>query len=366
MAQAPKVLVSPLDWGIGHATRMVPVIRELMRQGADVHLAAGGLSFAFLQGEFPELTFHDLPGYPITYPASANGMAVKMLRQMPAFMKSVKREHALLDKLIAEKDIDGVISDNRYGLYNQKIPCIFVTHQVFIQTPLRLRFLSPLVDRLNNSYIGRFRECWIPDKPGNYNLSGNLSHKSPLPGSFHFIGPLSRFDRLMKNGIPETKDQMYDLVVVLSGPEPQRTILQDKLLVQIRNLKIKAAMVLGKPGEDHLPDAPANCELFCHLETESLFNLIRQSKIVISRPGYSSIMDMAVMGSRAVFIPTPGQTEQEYLGRYLHERGYYLSSRQDHFDLGKALEKAGSYSGLVLSGDNEALKNRIARFLDAL
>ena len=320
MPQQPKILVCPLDWGIGHASRLVPVIRALIRRGAAVHIGATGSPYAFLKGEFPDLPFLDFPGYAISYPGTGKGMALKMMQHAPALLRSIKKEHAMLDQLIQEFGFSGVISDNRYGLYSEKIPAVFITHQVFIQTPWHLGFLNPVIARMNRGFINRFHACWIPDNKGDINLSGALSHKKPLPDNYRFIGPQSRFGELMKSEQHHNSRSLsYDLLVLLSGPEPQRSILEEKILGQVKSLDIRLALVRGKPGSGDKPRKIENGDSFNHLETAVLFRLMSASRLVLARSGYSTIMDLAATGKKAILIPPPGQTEQEYLGKYLGE-----------------------------------------------
>ena len=180
---------------------------------------------------------------------------MKMMQHAPALLRSIKKEHAALDKLIREYGFSGVISDNRYGLYSDKIPSVFITHQVFIRTPWYLSYLQPIIARLNRGFINRFHACWIPDNEGAVNLSGALSHKKPLPENFCFIGPLSRFYEMMNNDpFNDTGSPSYDLLVLLSGPEPQRSILEEKVRDQVKSLNIRVALVRGKPGSGEKPE----------------------------------------------------------------------------------------------------------------
>ncbi|OQX80049.1 MAG: hypothetical protein B6D61_02530, partial [Bacteroidetes bacterium 4484_249] len=313
MQKKPNILVCPLDWGIGHATRCVPVINELLIQNANVIIGADNRPLAFLKQEFPNLQFIKFSGYKFSYPEKGS-MALKMALSAPNFLFEIKKENKVLDKLIDKYNIDAVISDNRFGLYTKRIPCVFMTHQIMIKSSSGLKFLEPLLYRINKSFISKYSECWIPDFADELNLSGDLAHKKPLPRNSFYIGPLSRF----KNSISEnlrnkkTKGFAYDFLVMLSGPEPQRTILEKRITKQLDKSELKGAIVSGKPETDEKHTLNENTEVYSHLETSKLKQLIIDSEIIISRPGYSTIMDLAVLGKKAIFIPTPGQTEQEY------------------------------------------------------
>lgn len=367
MKDKPNILVCPLDWGIGHATRCVPVIRELLHQHANVIIAADGRPLAFLRLEFPNLQFVKFPGYKFSYPAKGS-MAFKMTIQIPRILQGIRKEKELLDEIIRNYKIDGVISDNRYGLSAKKVPCIFITHQLGIKAPRYLSFLQPLIYRLNMHYISKFDECWVPDFIDEPNLSGELSHVKSLPKRTYFIGPLSRFA-----GIPDNESNSdgnsqytYDILVLLSGPEPQRTILEEKILSQLKLHNYSVIVVGGKPESGQGVTIEGRIEFFPHLDSERLRKAILQSRVAISRPGYSTLMDLTALGKKAVFIPTPGQTEQEYLAEYCLGKKWYYCMNQKKIDLGDAINKAEIFSGLKRVNDPNVLSVRISGFLKAV
>jgi len=292
-------------------------------------------------------------------------MVLSMFKQIPALLAWARKEHAMLDQIIDEHHFDGIISDNRWGLYSEKVPSIYITHQVFIKTPPYLKFLEPFISRINRKFIQKYHECWIPDTAGKNNLSGDLSHKKPLPSNYHFIGPLSRFnDYWSSKKFQDTDNKNYDILVLLSGPEPQRSILENKILSEIKNLDITAAIVCGKPEMKETPKSQGKTDIFPHLDTQSLRELIHRSKLIVSRSGYSTIMDMAATGTKAVLIPTPGQTEQEYLATTLQKKGIYQSCNQSDLSLSMVLNGSDMYSGIKLVHDKSTLKSRIANFLN--
>ncbi len=270
MKDRPNILVSPLDWGIGHATRCVPVIRELLRQKAQVIIGADGMSQAYLKGEFPDLQFIVFPGYKFSYPRQGS-MALKMLIQSHQIMKGIQQEAGMLEQIIHNYKIDGVISDNRYGLSSSKVPSVFITHQLNVQVPPQLFFIKKLIRLLNWKYISRFDECWVPDFPDKPYLSGRLSHLKKLPGKVFFIHPLTRFtsSSINENVAGSEKNFIYDLFVILSGPEPQRTILEDKILPQLRLSPFSAIVVRGLPGSDQNSIIEGNIKIYPHLDPEN-------------------------------------------------------------------------------------------------
>jgi hypothetical protein len=364
LGKKPHIFVCPLDWGIGHATRCVPVVRGFLQQGARVTLGASGRSFAFLEKEFPDLPLIKFPGVSISYPEKGERMPLHMLLQSPNLLKGIRDEHSRLKTFIQQYGFDGVVSDNRYGLYSAHIPTVLITHQVFIQAPGPLKVLERILEKQTKGYIRRFDLCWIPDIEGDLNLSGDLSHKKPLPDHCRYIGALSRFASLQDNPGPIHKtEKHYDVLCLLSGPEPQRTLLEQNIFGQLRKTNIKAAIVLGKPETESISGYPDHIDVFPHLETSDLFQLLNQSALVIARPGYSTIMDLAVTGNKAMLIPTPGQTEQEYLGNRFEEMGIFQSVRQKDFDLQKAISESNRYSGLKNSLSNTKLEKFIDEFL---
>jgi uncharacterized protein (TIGR00661 family) len=358
----PTILVCPLDWGIGHATRCVPIINELLENKVNVILGASGRSLDFLKQEFPGLQRIHFPGYVVSYP-SKGSMALSMATQAPVILQGIKKENRLLKEIIRKHNINGIISDNRYGLYTSDIPSVFITHQVFIQAPSFMSFLNPVLLRMNLRFIKKYDECWVPDFEGENNLSGDLSHKKPLPPNVHFIGPLSRFT--FTNAQPGS-EYKYKFLVMVSGPEPQRSILEKALLIQLSTLQFKSAMVCGKPEVFEHKSINDHIDVYSHLQTWKLKELILQSEIIISRPGYSTIMDLVALNKKAIFIPTPGQTEQIYLSYYFKERKLYYAMDQKNINLQEAMEHIQDIKGIQYDFDAAKLKLRISKFLDRI
>jgi len=326
-----RILVSPLDWGLGHASRCVPIIRHLREKNIEVVIASDGAPLKLLQEQFPGIEYVILKGYKVKYsyflPAS-----VKVLLQVPKITRAIKREHKELEKIIKEKRIDAIISDNRYGLYTDAVPCVLITHQFNIQAKAGSKRFSEKI----LGYIKKFNTCWIPDNEGEDNLSGNLSHPIPVGINAKYIGPLSRFGNATGG-----KDMKYDLLILLSGPEPQRTILEKKVIRQLSALPyIKALIVQGLPGNKEIKSPHENIDVVPHLNDISLLEKILCSKAIISRPGYSTIMDLAIIGGkRALFIPTPGQTEQEYLAMRMEALEIAVSVPQKQLSMKDSLTK---------------------------
>jgi len=356
----PKnILICPLDWGIGHATRCVPIIKELIKIGHKPIIAANNRPLEFLKNEFPELAFVKFEGYSPKYPRHGS-MVIKMLLSIPKILKGIKNEHEKLKELIQKHNIHIVISDNRYGLWNKNVKTIFITHQGMIKTPFYIKFLEPLLSFLIKKQIRKFTECWIPDFPEGDTLSGDLSHKHPLKRNVHFIGPLSRFrDYEIRDS--ETSE-IYDLFVVLSGPEPQRSILEEIIFTQLKESSYKAIIVQGITEKSESFDLNERVKVFSHLDTKEMLEYFIKSNIIICRSGYSSIMDLVTLSKKAILIPTPGQTEQEYLARYLMKSKLFYFMKQNKFLIEETLDESKDYRLTIIN----PVKNILAEMINGL
>ncbi|MFZ4400128.1 MAG: glycosyltransferase [Bacteroidales bacterium] len=361
MTVTKNVLICPLDWGLGHAARCVPLIQSFLKAGANVIIAADNRPLVFLRKEFPDLQFIQFPAYQITY-QNKGSFAIKMIRSIPNVLLSIYKEHKLLDQLIDKYNIDIVFSDNRFGLWNKKAKCIFMTHQVMIKSPLKSDFFDKLFFIFNSAFIKNFDECWIPDNESEINLSGDLSHKYKLPVTTYFIGPLSRF----KNTEATNENKNIDVLVLLSGPEPQRTILEEIILQQLANKKINTVIVEGIPEKEEVKIINDQLTIYSHLETDKLQSLIQQAALILCRSGYSTIMDLAVFGKKAILIPTPGQTEQEYLADYYQKKKYYYTVSQKEFNLDEALTQSKKYTGILIKQDLKIIDKVVNQLITSL
>ena len=333
-----KLLVAPLDWGLGHATRCVPVIRDLLNNDCEVWLAGEKAQEKLLREEFPSLPFLPLKGYRIKYGKS--GLTGKILLQVPSILRSIKEENKWLKQQVSNHGFDAVISDNRYGLYNEKVFSVLITHQLNIKTPLG-KWSEKILQQWNYKLINKFNECWIPDDEGENNLAGELSHPVKLPSiPVKYIGPLSRFTSFSPSGDGGIKGH---LLIILSGPEPQRTILENKVIDQIVNYPATATIVRGLPGEKNIIPSTNTIHFYNHLSTDELNTEAVKAEFIISRSGYSTIMDIACVQKKSILIPTPGQTEQEYLAGHLMKKQFAFCIDQKEFSLGKNIEEARNF-----------------------
>jgi len=353
-----KILVAPLDWGLGHATRCVAIVRHLQELNCDITIAASGKIKSLLQNEFPHLAFLDLPGYHISYSKSKRFLALKILIQIPKILKIIQFEYKWLDNILQAQHFDAVISDNRFGFYNQDVVSVFITHQLLIKT--NIAWLDKKLQRLNYKYITHFKQCWIPDFEEELNIAGELSHPKILPQiPVKYLGPLSRFRKTQNNKL------QFKWMAIISGPEPQRTLLEKKILDVAAITNEQFLIVRGLPGESKNNFNLANCKVFNHLSTQEMQHAIESSEYIISRCGYTTVMEVLSLQKKSVFIPTPGQTEQEYLAQHLSKQNWSYTFNQNE-DFLMHLEKAQQYQYKLPEINTELYKAVLKDFVQSL
>ncbi len=326
MFNGARILIAPLDWGLGHAARCVPLVQALLEQGAVPIVGADRGPLALLREAFPALGHVRIPGMEVRY-GSGRSQAWAMARQFPAMLRQVSDEHAWLESNLASLQLDAVVSDQRFGLHSRALPSVLITHQVFPFTP----FGHGIARRINRRHIEVFDRCWIPDHAVGPGLAGALSHGSNMPVHARHIGPLSRFPR---SGGPAPATA-FRVVAVISGPEPQRTLLEQQVLPQLRSIKGPHLLLTGRPDAE--PMQLGQVKMVGHLPAKELHNALEHAELIVGRTGYSTLMDLEALGRGALLIPTPGQPEQEYLGRLHGQRGIHLIQDQRHLNLATAL-----------------------------
>lgn len=346
MAQGKHILICPLNWGIGHATRCAPVISCLSALGHQPVIAADEAPLDLLTGMFPHLDYVVFKGYSPTY-SKSRSQGLKLGLQIPQLLKSIQQESDFIEKNQSKLRLDGIISDNRYGARSKLLPSVFITHQINIRLPEGLSAFQKVVNLLNRSFINRFDECWVPDFPTEDNLSGRLSHPANLRIPTHYIGPLSRFSAAMETPTGKPQDKI-DLLVMLSGPEPQRSMLEDIIIDHSQAFTGKIVVLRGLPSaKTTLPDA-GNLTFLNHASTDHIHSLIQAAGLIVSRSGYSTIMDLVSLGKKAYFVPTPGQSEQEFLALRMKARGWFDYCSQEQFSLETAVSSADRFSPPLL------------------
>jgi predicted glycosyltransferase len=354
------ILICPLDWGIGHATRCIPIIKSLEELNQKVIIAADRAPLALLEKAFPSMEFIKFPGYRPRY-SMTNSQVVEVIKQIPDMLKSIRKDQLFLEKIVKQTQSNAIISDNRYGAFSKKVESVFMTHQLHVQTPKVLTPLRPLLDFLNKKLVKNYASCWIPDFNDENNLSGALSRPAFKGIKTNYIGVLSRFSTI-ETSIDSEK---FDLLILLSGPEPQRSLLEKILLDQLNHFQLKTAFLRGLPTENALPKPLTNVMFFNHASDEKIASMIRNSRFIIARSGYSTIMDLVTLGKTATLIPTPGQTEQEYLANYLSSKNRFSFVKQDEITINKIIEKEPVYINPVAFNKN-ILTDHLRQWLKGL
>lgn len=350
-----KVLVSPFDWGLGHATRDIPVIKELLRRGCDVEIANCGRPKIFLEKEFPELKHITLPPYPIPYTSNKSFSGTILLR-LPFLLHHIYKERKNAEKLIEKRKYDLIISDNRFEICHPKVPSFLITHQIKFKFPNQFRSFEILGELFNAYYQKRFSKILVPDfEHDTNNLTADLSRKNFMVDKekVHYCSP---FCNIEKKGVRED----IDYFISISGPEPQRTNFEKIILSQVDSLQGNIVINLGKPEQKKIMEKD-NVKVYSIMDRETQIDHLNRAKMVISRSGYTTVMEILELGKKALFIPTPGQTEQEYLSEVYQKRNWFYSVKQSKIDLKGDLEKAKKYSGFPFMNDS---KENVRKLVD--
>jgi UDP:flavonoid glycosyltransferase YjiC (YdhE family) len=337
------VLVAALNWGLGHATRSTAIIRALLARGCKVHLASDGAALAFWRKEFPDLVHHELPAWSIRY-APGLFLIPSLLAQLPRIAWAIAKEHRQVQELVRDHGITWILSDNRYGVHHHRVPSILLTHQLRLALPNALAWLEPIGELAMSWLCCPYSQVWVPDHATPPGLSGKLGHPGwtrPFP-PLVYLGPLTRLERR------ETPIR-WQSVSVVSGPEPARTQLEALLLRELPHLPGRHLVLRGRPDLPAIRKETAdNVSVVPHMESQGLARELCACEVVISRGGYSTLMDLAALGCRALIIPTPGQTEQEYLAQNLHTSGHAHCVPQAQLDLPRDLALALATKPLTL------------------
>lgn len=321
------ILIAPLNWGLGHATRCIPIIKALQENNFIPIIASDGIALELLRKEFPYLQLLQLPSYQIEYAKNGKNFKWKLLQNCPKMIEAVLEEKQIVKKWIKKYDIDGIISDNRLGVFSQKVPSIFITHQLNVMTGSTTWITSKLHQHIIKKYV----ECWVPDVEKTPNLTGKLGHIKQAGFKIKYIGPLSRMHK-------KETPKIYDLMVILSGPEPQRGFLEEKLKKEMLRYNGKVVFVKGIIEKDQKKEQIENVTYFNFMNSRQLEQTFNESEMVLCRSGYTTIMDLSKLGKKAFFIPTPGQYEQEYLAEKLEKEGLVPYAKQNDFRIENLIE----------------------------
>ncbi|MEF8792084.1 glycosyltransferase family protein [Thiohalorhabdus sp.] len=355
----PRVLFAVHNWGLGHATRSLALIRGLVERGHEVTVLSSGKALRFLADELGEacelLELGDIP-----QPVSRNGAIfyVRLTLSMPLIFWIFRRDRRWARRLCREKGIDLIVSDTRFGVLLPEVPSYFITQSLRQIIPGRPYLLEMLVEAAQRRMLAHARKVFIPDSAGPENLTGDLSHNLLCDWGDRpaYLGPLTAV-------VPESKEEDLDCFISISGPEPQRTILAERVLDQVEEVPGQVLVTLGKPDAACRSLAGGRIQIYGFLEREEQAKVMQRTRLVVCRPGLSTLSEIAVLGKQALFIPTPGQSEQGYLAHYHWERGEAYMVDQQKLDLPRDKAVAETYPGLTAPSSN---RHPVRGFLDHL
>ena len=326
MSSEPRVLYAVLNWGLGHATRSIPVIYNLFEVGFQPVIASDGLALTMLKKRFPRAEFISLRALNLHY-SSGTSQLLKLAAQTPKVLAWYQKERRQVKKLLADNSFSGIISDNRPTVFSEKIPSVYITHQLHVEAGVA----SPLATALHHASYKEYNRIWVPDFAKSPGLSGALGHPANPDQKVSYIGPLSDLEKWEGN-------TTHRLGIVLSGPEPQRSLLENELINQLKNEdNVKLVRGTNKPPEKSPPET---WQIHNLGGRETIAEVYNTCEILISRCGYSTLMDLAAFPKPAILIPTPGQTEQEYLARLEVHRSKFAIQNQNQLNVEKGTKLA--------------------------
>ena len=363
-----SVCIAPLDWGLGHATRCIPIIKALIALNYKVFIASDGKQESILRTAFPNVTFLALRGYRIRYAKKRNWLVPALLIQLPKILCSIIYEYYWLKKTARKIKFDLIISDNRYGFYHKKIKSVFITHQLEIQTPFA--WTTRINQKLSYFFINKYNACWIADMLPPKNLSGVLANPNKLPTiPVWYMNCLSRLEEntlvqnefIYENTHNEAPNKIKFLGIV-SGPEPQRALFENLLWQQGSQSHFHFCIAAGLPDHTSYNKITTNGQLYHHLEGNELAEQIKEATYIICRGGYTTLMELIPFKKKLILIPTPGQTEQAYLAAYWQANNWALNFKQESFNLMEAIAMASKFnyqSPPFISFNQDALKEAL-------
>jgi uncharacterized protein (TIGR00661 family) len=328
------ILIAPLNWGLGHATRCIPIIKALQENNFTPIIASDGIALELLRKEFPYLKTLELPSYQIEYAKNGKNFKWKLIKSLPKMLEAIREEKNIVKKWIKKYEINGIISDNRLGVFSKNIPSVFITHQLNVMTGNTTWITS----KLHQHIIKKYKACWVPDINAQLNLTGKLGHLENNTLKVQYLGPLSRMHKM---ALPI----QYDLMVILSGPEPQRGLLETHLKEEVKRFQGKVVFIKGIIESEQIKEQIENVTYYNFMKTRQLEQTFNESKKVLCRSGYTTIMDLVKLTKKAFFIPTPGQYEQIYLAEKLQKEGLVPYSTQEDFKI-EDLSKIDQFKGL--------------------
>lgn len=357
---AKRILFAVHDWGLGHASRSLLLIRALVERGDSITVvSAAGDGMRLLQSELGDacrfVSYRDIPKPFSRWPAM---FYLRMSLATPWVLARMRSEHRFVEALVAREHYDCVVSDSRFGMWSANIPSYCILHSLRQIIPGRPRWMERLVERGQRDLTKGFTRILIPDIEEQQGLSGELGHDPVIDWGVDrlcYIGPLS--------GISRTDAPVdIDCFFSISGIEPQRSILEKRVLAALPQLDGRIVVTLGRPAQAGSCRQSGNATVHGYLDRKAQGEMLNRARLVMTRSGYTTLMELAELGQRALLVPTPGQSEQEYLARFHHQRGHVWSTTQRNLDFARDIAQAMARPGLP----RVSSATSVARFLSVI
>lgn len=303
--QKERILVSPLNWGLGHVSRTIPIIEALLQNENEVIICCTNAQRELYFSFFPDSIYEDFPGYPFQFKGKGN-WSWDILRHLNKLKHFLNEEQKLVQQLVHKHQATILLSDQRYGFKNKDTKNIIISHQ----PRLPISVWNVFAHVWNTRLLFDFDELWIPDDQ-NHTFAGKLSHSNHK--NTHYLGPVSRF-----NDFTKYEEFQLEYLAIISGPEPYASQFYKEVVAFLRRKKVPSAIVI--PSSVMIEDKlPSFIKKHIQPDKRTLELLLQKSNIIISRCGYSTLMDLHFTGHHALLVPTPGQMEQSYLAT-LHSK----------------------------------------------
>jgi len=350
-----KILFGVFDWGLGHATRDIPLIEELLKEKNRVDIISTGWALKLLKVHFKgRCRYFDVPSITSPYQGRTSIFLFNFISIIPQMLVSLRKIRKLSRRIIKEGGYDKIVSDCRYDVHDQKDNSYLINHQLRFKSV----FFTEIFTDLWLAYIMKpYGKILVPDFPGE-GLTGRLSHGLPFvdKNRIEYLGILSAMKR--KN---VKKD--IDYFISLSGPEPQRTMLEKQILQKADMLHGKIILAGGNPDAEH-SFVSNKVKFHSFLSPRQQEDCMNRAKFLIIRSGYTTIMELCELGIKsALLIPAPGQTEQEYLADLYERRGYFHHQHQNRPSIVKDIEKSRDFKGFRIPWST---KESVMKFMDIL
>ena len=358
-SESKRVLFGTSAWGLGHATRDLILMKGLLDRGCSLTVVSTGNALRVIRGELGDAArYLDWPDIPTTVARTKPGFYAKTVASIPRIIGTWHQERRHLDRLLRAERFDLIVSDHRNGLIRRDIPSYYITHSPRYIAPWRDPVMEAVMEWFLARWFSPVKGILIPDDEEG-GMSGEMSHNVRfIPREkLTYLGILSSVQR--RDDLP----QDIDYFITISGPEPQRTLFAERVLSQLDRLSGRIVVALGDPGGTAPPPPRDGIEIHPYLDRARQEEMLNRARLVVCRSGYTTLMELAELGKRALIVPTPGQSEQEYLAKTLRDRGIFYSVRQHELDLGRDTAIASSYPGYTPA---HPTRESVARFLDVV